>query len=157
MRHALCIGIVLLTATSAVAQSTGQRWPRAAPRPAPAAAPAPPSPAPTPIIIPPPPANAAACEAINRTVELNLKTLGQDYANATQTKSAAQATQVANETANDIAILNINLSLLSANRCAPWSRPVGMMNYGGSALACAKAAPADKPALCDQDGWKAAF
>ncbi len=157
MRHALCIGIVLLTATSAVAQSTR---PRPAPRPAPRAAPAaatPAPPAPAPIVIPPPPANTAACDAISRTVELNLKTLGQDYANATLTKGAAQATQVANETANDIAILNINLGLLVANRCSPWTRPVGMLNYGGSALACAKAAPADKPAQCDQDDWKAAF
>jgi len=156
MRHALCLGLILLTATSAAAQSTAQKRPRPAPRAAPAAA-APAPPAPAPIVIPPPPANAAACEALNRTVELNLKTLGQDYANATQTKSAAQATQVANETANDIAILKINLDLLSANRCAPWTRPVGLLNYGGSALACAKAAPADKPAQCDQDAWKAAF
>ncbi len=152
MRQALCIGIVLLTATSAVAQ-TAQRRP--APRPAPRAAPAAPAP-PAPIVIPPP-ANTAACEAIGRTVELNLKSLGQDYANAAMTKTAAQATQVANETANDIAILKINLDLLSANRCSPWTRPVGMMNYGGSALACAKALPADKPAQCDQDSWKAAF
>ena len=156
MRRALCIGIVLLTATSAAAQSTAQRRPRPAPRAAPAAAP-PATPAPAPIVIPPPPANTAACDALSRTVELNLKTLGQDYANATLTKGAAQATQVANETANDIAILKINLDLLSANRCTPWTRPVGMMNYGGSALACAKAAPADKPAQCDQDAWKAAF
>ena len=157
VQRLLCIGIVLLTATSAVAQSTAQRRPRPAPRPAAAAAPAPPAPAPVPIIIPPPPANTAVCDAISRTVELNLKTLGQDYANATLTKGAAQATQVANETANDIAILNINLGLLTANRCSPWVRPVGMMNYGGSALACAKAAPADKPAQCNQDDWKAAF
>jgi hypothetical protein len=158
MRRALCIGFVLLTATSAVAQSTTQRRPRATPRAAPAAAaPAPPAPAAAPIVIPPPPANTAVCEAISRTVELNLKTLGQDYANATLTKSAAQATQVANETANDIAILKINLDLLTANRCSPWTRPVGVMNYGGAALACAKAAPADKPAQCDQDAWKAAF
>jgi hypothetical protein len=108
------------------------------------------------MIIPPPPANPA-CDALNRTVELNLKGLGQDYANATLTKSAAQATQVANETANDLAILKINLDLLSANRCSPWTRPVGLMNYGGAAIACAKAAPADKPAQCDQDSWKAAF
>lgn len=158
MRHALCIGIVLLTATSAVAQSTAQKRPRPTPRAAPAAtSPAPPSPAPAPIVIPPPPANTAACDAINRTVELNLKSLGQDYANATLTKGAAQAAQVANETANDIAILKINLDLLNANRCSPWTRPVGMMNYGGSALACANAATADKPAQCDLDGWKAAF
>jgi hypothetical protein len=158
MRQALCIGIILLTATSAVAQSTARRRPRPTPRAAPAAAsPAPPSPAAAPIVIPPPPANAAACDAINRTVELNLKSLGQDYANATLTKGAAQAAQVANETANDIAILKINLDLLSANRCSPWIRPVGMMNYGGAALDCVKAAPADKPAQCDQDAWKAAF
>lgn len=152
MRHALCIGIVLLTATSAVAQSNAQRRPRPAPRPAPAAvSPAPPSPAPA------PPANTAACEAISRTVELNLKSLGQDYANTALTKGAQQAAQVANETANNIAILKINIDLLSANRCSPWTRPVGVMNYGGAALACAKAAPADKAALCDQDDWKAAF
>lgn len=153
MRHALCIAVVLLTAMLAAAPSSAQQRPRPAPR----AAPAPALPVPAPLVIPPPPANAAACAAISRTVELNLKSLGQDYANATLTKSAAQATQVANETANDIAILKINLDLLSANRCSPWTRPVGLLNYGGSALACAKAAPADKPALCDQDSWKAAF
>lgn len=153
MRYALCIAAVLLTATSAVAQSRTTRTRRPAP---PAAAPAP-APAPAPMAVPSPPANTGACEALNRTVELNLKTLGQDYANASQTKSAPQATQVANETANDLAILKINLDLLVANRCAPWTRPVGLMNYGGAALACAKAQPADKPALCDQDSWKAAF
>lgn len=155
MRNALCIAVVLLTATSAAAQSRNTARTRRV-APAPAAAPAP-SPAPAPMTAPPAPANTAACEALTRTVELNLKTLGQDYANASQTKSAPQATQVANETANDLAILKINLDLLVANRCAPWTRPVGLMNYGGAALACAKAQPAEKAAMCDQDSWKAAF
>ena len=148
MRNALCIAAMLLTATAAAAQSNPPRG--AAPqRSTPA-----PSPPPAPVA---PPVNNSACEAIARTVELNLKTLGQDYADADLTKSAAQATQVANETANDLAILKINLDLLAANRCTPWSRPVGLMNYGGAALACARAVPADKAALCDQDSWKAAF
>ena len=64
---------------------------------------------------------------------------------------------MANETANDLAILKINLDLLASNRCAPWTRPVGPMNYGGAALACAKAKPADKAQICDQDNWQAAF
>jgi hypothetical protein len=155
MRNTVCIGLMALTATAAMAQSKPRR---PAPKAPPAAAVSVPAPAALSIpAVPQPAQNAPACEALARTVELNLKTLGVDYANSGMTKAAAQATQVANETANDLAILKINLDLLVANRCPAWGRPVGLMNYGGSALSCAKALPADKAAKCDQDSWKAAF
>lgn len=156
MRKTLFILLAALVATSAAAQTKPRKAPA---KPAAKTAPAP---TPPPVMFPnlpppPPPANAPICDALNRTVELNLKALSGDYADSTTARAAAQAAQVSSQTANDLAVLNMNLGLMNANSCKPFGRPVGLMNYSEAALACAQAAPADRAAKCDKAEWKASF
>jgi hypothetical protein len=153
----MLIVLASLVATSALAQTKPRKAPAKAPAKAAKAAPQPPPMMTVPLPPPAPPPNAAQCEAVARTAELNLKALSGDYADSTLAKSAGQSAQVSAQTANDLAVLKMNLDLLNVNHCPTWTRPVGVMNYADAALACANAAPAERADKCDKASWKASF
>jgi hypothetical protein len=67
--------------------------------------------------------------------------------------SAPQATQLATEIANKLAIVKINLDLMRDHNCPMPTVPVVPETYASAARACATAKEGSREQLCDRAHW----
>jgi hypothetical protein len=96
------------------------------------------------------------CKALGGAVEAAHKNLSASEFGS-YARSAAQATQLATEQANAISLMQINLTLMSAHKCAMPTLPVSTATYALPALQCSTAQlkeEADKEAKCDRSKWQ---
>jgi len=102
-------------------------------------------------------ATSGTCAILTRAYVANLKALSYETFAAGTARSAPQATQLATEKANTLALIQLNLDLIIANRCPAPTAPVSTVTYAEGALTCALAemkGEADKDAKCNRDTWK---
>lgn len=99
------------------------------------------------------PAAAGPCRGLALAVESGLKDLSYTRF-ASNARSAPQATQLAAEQQNRIALIGLNLTLMSAHRCPMPTAPISDMTYSLNALQCVTAELDE--ALGKGDGSRAA-
>jgi hypothetical protein len=67
--------------------------------------------------------------------------------------SAPQATQLATEIANELAIVKINLDLMRDHNCPMPKVPVVPETYANAARTCVAAKEGSREALCNRARW----
>lgn len=108
-----------------------------------------------------PAAPAGPCRALALAVDSGLKDLAYTRFGS-NARSAPQATQVATEQQNRIAMIGLNLNLMAAHRCPMPTTPISEMTYSLNALQCVTAELDDalgkgdgsKVAKCNRADWK---
>lgn len=94
----------------------------------------------------------SACKALSgEVVKLRKELSSQRYGSLA--RSAPQATQLATEMANTLAMMKMNLDLMTAHRCAMPTEPIRTSTYMLGALECSIASPADSKEKCDESKW----
>lgn len=100
-----------------------------------------------------------ACKALNAEVMTLRKELS-DQKWTSYAQSAPQATQLATEMANTLAMMKMNLDLMSAHRCPMPTEPISTTTYMAAALQCSTATirkEEDKDVKCDRATWLVTF
>lgn len=96
------------------------------------------------------------CRALMAEYEGGSKQLSY-YAFGYSSRSAPQATQLATEKANTLALMQLNLALMAGSRCPLPTRPASEGDYALPALECATAglqgAEAERDLKCDRSKW----
>lgn len=100
-------------------------------------------------------AQTSPCDALNSTVEDQIKKAASTVADGITDNSAPRATMRELQIANSLSLIRINLDLMAQNKCPSRKIPVDPMIYLGEALDCELALRKGEndPVACKRESW----